>query len=171
MVPDETWKRTYYNEPWYPGDTCQMAIGQGMLLVTPLQMAVVAAALANGGTVVKPYLHKRSDAEGGRRVPFSDDSIELVRLGMLDVVRQGTGKKIANGLAVTCAGKTGTAEIGKGNMRRKNTWVIAFAPFEKPTVAIAMVVERGESGGKTVAPRVNAVFSRIFGRNDGGQRL
>ena len=171
VVPDETWKRTYYNEPWYPGDTCQMAIGQGMLLVTPLQMAVVAAALANGGTVVKPYLHKRSDAEGGRRVPFSDDSIELVRLGMLDVVRQGTGQKIANGLAVTCAGKTGTAEIGKGNMRRKNTWVIAFAPFEKPTVAIAMVVERGESGGKTVAPRVNAVFSKIFGRNDGGQRL
>ena len=56
-------------------------------------------------------------------------------------------------------------------MRRKNTWVIAFAPFEKPTVAIAMVVERGESGGKTVAPRVNAVFSKIFGRNDGGQRL
>ena len=171
MVPDETWKRTYYNEPWYPGDTCQMSIGQGMLLVTPLQMAVVAAALANGGTVVKPYLHKKSGAESGRRVPFSEDSIELVRQGMLDVVLHGTGKKIASGLAVTCAGKTGTAEIGKGEMRRKNTWVIAFAPFEKPTVAIAMVVERGESGGKTVAPRVNAVFSRIFGRKEGGQRL
>ena len=147
-----------------------MAIGQGMLLVTPLQMAVVAAALANGGTVVKPYLHKKSGAGGGRRVSFPEDSIELVRQGMLDVVRQGTGKKIASGLAVTCAGKTGTAEIGKGEMRRKNTWVIAFAPFEKPTVAIAMVVERGESGGKTVAPRVNAVFSRIFGRKE-GERL
>ena len=137
----------------------------------PCSGEVVAAALANGGTVVKPYLHKKSGAESGRRVPFSEDSIELVRQGMLDVVRYGTGKKIASGLAVTCAGKTGTAEIGKGEMRRKNTWVIAFAPFEKPTVAIAMVVERGESGGKTVAPRVNAVFSRIFGRKEGERRL
>ena len=173
VVPDEAWKRTRYNEPWYPGDTCQMSIGQGMLLVTPLQMAVVAAALANGGTLVKPYLHKREGAEApnrpaGNHVPFSSENIDLIRAGMLDVVRKGTGRTIAAGLPVTCAGKTGTAEIGRGETRRKNTWVIAFAPYETPTVAISMIVERGESGGKTVAPRVNAVFAKIFGRTDGG---
>lgn len=175
VVPDETWKKLHYNEPWYPGDTCQMSIGQGMLLVTPLQMAVVAATLANGGTRVKPYLHKKAgmDASGtqpqpeGPVVPFSQESIDLVREGMRDVVTKGTGRKIATGLPVTCAGKTGTAEIGRGETRRKNTWVIAFAPYEAPTVAMAMIVERGESGSKTVAPRVNAVFAEIFGRTEG----
>ena len=177
VVPDESWKMLHYNEKWFPGDTCQMSIGQGMLLVTPLQMAVVAAALANGGTLVKPYLHKRKpEAEEesageahGRTVPFAAESIELIREGMRDVVTGGTGRKIADGLSVTCAGKTGTAEIGMGEAKRKNTWVIAFAPYERPTVAMAMIVERGESGGKTVAPRVNAVFARIFGRKEGGE--
>ena len=173
VVPDETWKMLHYNEKWYPGDTCQMSIGQGMLLVTPLQMAVVAAALANGGTIVKPYLHKKEQVAAqsqthGRTVPFPPENIDLVREGMRDVVTSGTGRKIAADLAVTCAGKTGTAEIGRGETKRKNTWVIAFAPYEEPTVAMAMIVERGESGGKTVGPRVNAVFAKIFGRKKGG---
>lgn len=174
VVPDEAWKKFHYNEPWYPGDTCQMSIGQGMLLVTPLQMAVVAATLANGGTRVRPYLHKKDGNPDGKKrpagpvLPFSRESIDLVREGMRDVVIGGTGRKIATGLPVTCAGKTGTAEIGRGETRRKNTWVIAFAPYENPTAAIAMVVERGESGGKTVAPRVNAVLARMFGRTQEG---
>ena len=174
VVPDEAWKKFHYNEPWYPGDTCQMSIGQGMLLVTPLQMAVVAATLANGGTRVRPYLHKKDSnpdekkRPAGPVLPFSRESIDLVREGMRDVVIGGTGRKIATGLPVTCAGKTGTAEIGRGETRRKNTWVIAFAPYENPTAAIAMVVERGESGGKTVAPRVNAVLARMFGRTQEG---
>ncbi len=173
VVPDESWKMLHYREKWYPGDTCQMSIGQGMLLVTPLQMAVVAAALGNGGTVVKPYLHKKEgeatpSQARGRSVPFPEEHLDLIREGMRDVVTSGTGKKIAADLAVTCAGKTGTAEIGKGDTKRKNTWVIAFAPYENPTAAVAMIVERGESGGKTVGPRVNAVLAKIFGRRKGG---
>ena len=173
VVPDESWKMRHYREKWYPGDTCQMSIGQGMLLVTPLQMAVVAAALGNGGTVVKPYLHKKEgeatpSQARGRSVPFPEEHLDLIREGMRDVVTSGTGKKIAADLAVTCAGKTGTAEIGKGDTKRKNTWVIAFAPYENPTAAVAMIVERGESGGKTVGPRVNAVLAKIFGRRKGG---
>ena len=67
---------------------------------------------------------------------------------------------------MSCAGKTGTAEIGRGATKRKNTWIIAFAPFENPTVALAMIVERGESGGKTVAPRVHNVLASIFGETE-----
>ena len=185
VVPDNEWKKTTFNERWYPGDTCQMSIGQGMLLVTPLQMAVVAAALANGGDVFTPYLFARSEdlppPEPVNTVPYAPSAIALVREGMRDVAERGTGRRIlsrwedaADGsprkrrfdLNVTCAGKTGTAEIGRGETKRKNTWVIAFAPFDRPTVAMAMVVERGESGGSTVAPRIHAVFAHIFGETE-----
>jgi len=182
VVPDDEWKRRNYNEPWYPGDVCQMSIGQGMLLVTPLQMAVVAAALANGGDLYRPYLHEHDRREGVKpvgHVPFPAADIALVRQGMRDVAETGTGKRILTRveddpsvppwkrgkfrLRVSAAGKTGTAEIGRGATRRKNTWVIAFAPFEAPTLAVAMIVERGESGGSTVAPRVYEVFRQAFG--------
>ncbi len=184
VVPDDEWKRQWYNEPWYPGDTCQMCIGQGMLLVTPLQMAVVAATLGNGGDIYRPYLYARdflSKPKPVRHIPFPDESLALVREGMKDVVDAGTGRGIAirtdtavtpNGrhrryrLNVECGGKTGTAEIGRGETKRKNTWIIAFAPFDNPTIAIAMIVERGESGGKTVAPRVHNVLAGIFGENE-----
>ena len=185
VVPDDEWKYRWYNEHWYPGDTCQMCIGQGMLLVTPLQMAVVAATLANGGRVYRPYLYARKEgahiASAVRRIPYEDDAIDLVRKSMKAVVETGTGRAILVRteqaqkpgerrrrfrLKVDCAGKTGTAEIGRGETKRKNTWIIAFAPYENPTVAIAMLVERGESGGKTVAPRVHNVLAGIFGEEE-----
>ncbi len=185
VVPDNEWKMAAFNERWYPGDTCQMSIGQGMLLVTPLQMAVVAATLANGGKVYTPYLFARGADEPPPKpvstIPYDAASVTLVREGMRDVAERGTGRRIltrwedaASGstkkrrfnLNVTCAGKTGTAEIGRGATKRKNTWVIAFAPFERPTVAMAIIVERGESGGSTVAPRIHAVLAHMFGETE-----
>ncbi len=186
VVPDDAWKRRNYGDPWFPGDVCQMSIGQGMLLATPLQMAVVAATLANGGKVYQPFLHRPDVAKSPRpvrRIPFSQADIELVRLGMRDVAEKGTGKAITERrervapesarwrrfrLNSTCAGKTGTAEIGQGKTKRKNTWVIAFAPYESPTLAVAMVVERGDTGGKTVAPKINAILASRFGETEIG---
>lgn len=151
--------------PFYPGLASQSAIGQGRILATPLQMAVECAAIANGGKVYAPYLKKRAAGAPPpspvRKISCTPAQMEVVRSGMRAVVegRKGTGKALG-GLAVSCAGKTGTAQIGGGE---KNTWIIAFAPYDNPTVAVAMVVERGESGGKTVAPRVHAVLASVFG--------
>ena len=151
--------------PFYPGLASQSAIGQGRLQVTPLQMAVECATIANGGTVFTPYLKKRPEGSPPptpvRRISCTPEQMEIVRKGMRAVVegKKGTGKTLG-GLKVSCAGKTGTAQVGGGV---KNTWIIAFAPYDSPTVAIAMVVERGESGGKTVAPRVHAVLAAAFG--------
>ena len=177
-VPDEEWKaRNKHGERWYPGDTCQTSIGQGMLQVTPLQMAVVAAALANGGKIYRPFLKALDSGEAApkpvRSVSYSSSYIELVRMGMKDVVEKGTGYRIRTRpdggkwypLSVSCGGKTGTAEVGVGANRRKNTWIIAFAPFENPTVAIAMVIENGESGGLTTAPKVHNVLAQVFGES------
>ena len=161
VVPDGEWKRRVYNEAWYPGDLPQMAIGQGMLLVSPLQMARVAGAIGTGYLVV-PHLKEGLDS-GRQPLPFSEAQLQVVREGMRMVVDGGTGRRGGEGLAVAVSGKTGTAEVGVGERRRKNTWFIAYAPSEHPTVAVAMVIENGESGGGTTAPKVRNVLAHVFG--------
>ena len=164
-VPDATWKARVYNLPWYPGDLAQAAIGQGMLLVTPLQMACVAGAIATG-RLVTPHFNRNAPVTT-RPLPFAVRHLNAVREGMALVIsgdngETGTGWRGAEGVPVTVAGKTGTAEVGAGERRRKNTWFIAYAPVEAPRVAVAMVIENGQSGGSTTAPRVAAVLRRAF---------
>ena len=172
VVPDGDWKMRMYHERWYPGDLAQMAIGQGMLLVSPLQMAALAGAIGTG-FLVTPHL-KAGLPPDRRRLPFTEHALGTVREGMRLVVTgegdvRGSGWRAGEGLSVPVSGKTGTAEVGRGATRRKNTWFIAYAPSESPTVAVALVIENGESGGGTAAPRVNAILKRIFGTRDGGR--
>lgn len=160
VVPDGEWKLRTYREKWYPGDLAQMSIGQGMLLVSPLQMARMVGAIATGYLVTP---HVKADLHGARTpIAFSAEQLQVVRDGMRMVVETGGGMSAASGLSVSVAGKTGTAEIGRGATRRKNAWFVAYAPIENPTVAIAMVIENGSSGGGTTAPKVGAVLREIF---------
>ncbi|MEI6646935.1 MAG: penicillin-binding protein 2 [bacterium] len=165
LLPDEQWKLNQMNDRWRPGDTCQLAIGQGLLLVTPLQMALVAATIANGGKVYQPHLVKKDGApEPLRKMDWSEAALAVVKGGMQDVVTQGTGRRVqVRGTNVSA--KTGTAEVDVNGKRHKNTWLMAYAPTEAPQVAIAMVIEDGESGGKTVAPLVKEVLVSIFGEH------
>ncbi len=164
VVPDAEWKERTYHERWYPGDLPQMAIGQGMLLVSPLQMARVAGAIGTG-YLVTPHFKLDVEAE---RVPlkFTRGQLEVVREGMRRVVSEndGTGRRGGEGVRVAVAGKTGTAEVGHGEKKRKNTWFIAYAPATNaiPTVAVAMVIENGQSGGGTTAPKVAEVLKAVF---------
>ena len=183
IVPGAEWKLRTYGEPWYTGDLLQMSIGQGMLLVTPLQMALVAGAVGTG-RLVRPHLNADSAPES-RQIPFAADHLDAVRAGMRAVVeKKGTGWRGAEDVGAWMLGKTGTAEVGAGERRRKNTWFIAYAETcafnasgeivrAAPTartrvVAIAMVVENGLSGGGTTAPKVAAILRRIFGRASRG---
>ena len=166
VVPDEGWKMRTYKEKWYVGDLAQMSIGQGMLLASPLQMALVAGALGTGYRVT-PHL-KAGLPSARSPLPFAQKDLEVVREGMRMVVAgdgetRGGGWRCGEGLAVPVSGKTGTAEVGRGATRRKNTWFIAFAPSDNPRVALALVVENGESGGTTAAPRANAILKGVFG--------
>ena len=165
VVPDAEWKWKNYRERWYPGDLAQLSIGQGMLLVSPLQMARVAGALGTG-YLTTPHL--RYGAEVRREVlPFSRQHLRIVQEGMRMVVTgeghiRGTGWRGGEGVPVHVSGKTGTAEIGSRANRRKNTWFIAYAPSENPSVAVALVVENGESGGSTAAPRCANILRECF---------
>ncbi len=178
VVPDEGWKLDRYRERWYPGDLAQMSIGQGMLLASPLQMARVAGALGTG-CLVTPRLKAGLPAER-KPLPFPVPHLNAVREGMRLVVDGGTGRRAGEGVDAWVIGKTGTAEIGRGATRRKNTWFIAYAescgrgedgepvrvPDPETCVALALIVENGESGGGTAAPRAGAVLRSIF--NGGG---
>jgi penicillin-binding protein 2 len=138
-----------------------MAIGQGMLLASPLQMARVAGAIGTG-YLVAPRL--KLDIPVRREpLPFSKKQLDVVREGMRMVVDGGTGRRGGERVAAAVSGKTGTAEIGRGETRRKNAWFLAFAPSEAPSAAVAMIIENGESGGGTAAPRVRNVLAAMFG--------
>ncbi len=163
LLPTAEWKEKTMKDKWRPGDTCHISIGQGLLLTSPLQMAMLASVFANGGKLYRPHLARREGpGECVREMGWPPEAVGLVRSGMHDVAALGTGRRVqVRGIEV--AAKTGTAEYDAGGVRRKNTWVTAFAPYDHPTVAVAIVVENGESGGQTVAPMVHDVLVSVLG--------
>ncbi len=160
VVPDATWKQDHYREKWYQGDLAQMSMGQGMLLVSPLQMACVAGALGTG-YLVTPHLKLGLPVEK-KQLPFPLAHLKSIREGMRLVVTSGTGKRAGEGVDAYLIGKTGTAELGRGATRRKNTWFIAYAEKGNQKIALALIIENGESGGTTAAPRAGAILRKIF---------
>jgi penicillin-binding protein 2 len=192
LIPDAAWKTRVLGAPWFPGETLSVVIGQGYVTSTPLQMAVVAATIANGGTVYRPRIAKRvlnSDGETlqeyGPEVlnetGISAKTLELVRKGMVDVVNSpsGTGQK-AKLPDLHVAGKTGTSQVisgtrGKGKslprQYRDHAWFIAFAPAEAPEIAVACLVEHvGQGGGAVAAPIVHEVLDTYFNITRGEKR-
>lgn len=169
LVPDPKWKERRMKEGWRKGDTCNMSIGQGALLATPLQMALVTSVFANGGEGYRPHLvrdtHRRSLPI--RRLKCNPRSMRVVRSGMHEVVNGegGTGKRAAV-KGVEMAGKTGTAEYGPKEDRKKYTWMTLFAPYEDPRYVAVIVLEEGMSGGSTVAPKIRTLMEGVF-RLDG----
>lgn len=180
LLPDDAWKRRVYHDGWRTGDTANLAIGQGMLLATPLQIAMYTAAVANGGTLFKPRLVLPGEVrepkspvlfpgEISNKISIPTEHLKIVRGGMYDVVnaQYGTGRR-ARVKGLKLAAKTGTAEYGSRSNRRKHTWMIAFAPFDNPEIALAVLVEDGESGGKTVAPIISEALREYFGLEEEG---
>ena len=176
VVPDAVWKQQHYNEKWFAGALAQMSIGQGMLWVTPLQMARVAGAIGTG-RIVKPHLMAGMPVEEDV-LAFPSKALQIVREGMRMVVDGGTGKAGGEGVDAWVIGKTGTAEIGRGEKKRKNTWFIAFAadddkPYRRnvrrKAAAVALIIENGKSGGATAAPKVCQILKSIFNKGEARQ--
>ncbi|HLW71513.1 MAG TPA: penicillin-binding protein 2 [Candidatus Binataceae bacterium] len=189
VMPSTEWKERRFGERWYPAETLSVSIGQGYVGATPLQLADLAEAVANGGTLFKPQFVKEIDAIDGSTVKvfppivqsqahIDPEVLELVRAGMAGVVNQpdGTahGAKMDN---VVVAGKTGTAQVVKeaqGERTKENAlpeeyrdhgWFIAFAPLDHPQIAIACIIEHAGHGGSTAAPAVKAVMQKFFELN------
>jgi penicillin-binding protein 2 len=176
LIPTAAWKKRRTGVAWQEGETLSVAIGQGFNLVTPLQMAVVTATVAMGGTRYQPQILKRIESVEGRQVkvsqpivagklPISPKTLMLVKKGLWNVVNgeRGTAKG-ARFLDVPISGKTGTAQVVSRkedseedpdlipDHLKAHAWFIGIAPTDRPEIALAVIVEHGEHGSGAAAP-------------------
>jgi penicillin-binding protein 2 len=189
LLPSREWKRRARRQPWYPGETLIMGIGQGYYLTTPLQLAAATAAVANNGIYYTPrvvdYLRARGSGEV-TPIPESAHSIPIerqqnwedVRVGMIKVIegQRGTAKGIRTD-AYRIAGKTGTAQVFSlgqdeeyneeeiAEKLRDHALFVAYAPIEDPRIAVAVVVENGGSGGAVAAPIARKIIDGYLAPN------
>jgi len=175
LVPDDAWKRETTGEGWAPGDNVNLAIGQGFLVVTPLQIAVMLAAIGNGGTIYRPQAVLRVAASPGEpevtfppqavgQLPLTPEHLQAIRQGLLGATTdpRGTATHVFQGLGISVAGKTGTAQVDSGEAE-PHAWFAGYAPAEDPQIAVVVVVEHGGEGSKAAAPLFRQVIETYFG--------
>jgi len=162
QVPIPAEKNEMYGEDWYVGDTVTMAIGQGLVLCTPLELAVMVSTVANNGWRVQPHLlasQTNTPITQKIQTGIKPATLNVVRQGLIDVVKKGTGKRMNDGTIPLSAGKTGTVEMPG---HPDNSMYVGFAPADKPEVAIAVIVEGGGFGSVSAAPIAQEVFRTYF---------
>ena len=162
QVPIPAEKQKMYGEDWYVGDTVTMAIGQGLVLCTPLELAVMVSTIANGGWRVQPHLlasQTNTPITQKIQTGIKPATLNVVRQGLMDVVKKGTGRGMNDGTIPLSAGKTGTVEMPG---HPDNSMYVGFAPADKPEVAIAVIVEGGGFGAVSAAPIALEVFRTYF---------
>lgn len=167
LVPDEVWKQASVHESWYPGDTMHLGIGQGFMLVTPMQITQMTSFSASG-KLMRPYLTTRIVGSSGEtKVSPKIVGENLVNPANLDYVRSGMKLACATGgtgwpffeAKYTVGCKTGTAEVAEGN---PNAWFTAYAPFEKPQIVITVLIEDGGEGSSVAGPVAKEVLDYVL---------
>lgn len=170
LVPSPDWKKRVKKENWFLGDTYNTSIGQGNLLVTPLQLARATAAIANGGKllqpkIVKTILHADDPSQDlttivSREQVVGHEIVEVVRQGMRQTVLSGSARSFLS-LPIEVAAKTGTAQTSKSK-DKTHSWFTAFVPFNSPEIAVSVIVEGGGEGFTVAAPVARNVIERYF---------
>jgi len=173
FLPSREWKEEERGERWYVGDTYHLAIGQGDLLVTPLQVAVFTSVFANGGALYRPHFVRqilssddqiiRESQNDPIRKDFIDSyNIHVVREGMRQTITSGSARSL-NSVPATVAGKTGTAQWS--STKENHAWFSGFAPYENPELAFAILVEEGGEGSSVAVPIAKEFLEWYFGEH------
>jgi penicillin-binding protein 2 len=176
LVPSEEWVQRVYHHKWYPGSTISVAIGQGSVMVTPLQVAYVIGGIASAGEFKQPHLLKDAPNVGEKHVELSEDTVEQVTQGMYGVVNEpgGTGNAVKL-QGIEFCGKSGTAQLmsynaasrlglGKG---KNDGWFVGYAPRRNPEIVVAAVVEdTAEHGGTASGPVVRDIVKAYYDKKN-----
>jgi penicillin-binding protein 2 len=168
-IPSAQWKKREVKEIWFPGDTINLSIGQGYLLLTPLQVHNLITTITTEGEVYKLHLVKKIISADGntveeikpeiyRKVNFFADTSKIIKEGLRQTILKGTGWR-ANIKELALAGKTGTAQNPHGET---HAWFIGFAPYEDPEICITVFLENGGEGGEAAAPVARAMLEKYF---------
>ena len=187
LIPTPAWrnrvyrshKNPYIDRPWNQGDNVNLAVGQGDVMVTPLQLARAYAALANGGALVTPHLGGRIVGVNGKTVErikppptrhlnISDETRNVILGGLERAAMEpgGTSYSVMGGMPFAVAGKTGTAERGPG--REDQSWYSVVAPYNDPQIVVTVTVEHGGFGVESAAPIARSILEQYFHINAGG---
>ncbi len=179
LVPTPEWRASHYQSAvdklWTPGHSLFLAIGQGNLEATPLQLAVSHAAIANGGTIVKPHLGLKIVDGSGKLVqklnPGTAGNVDISQ-GTLDEVRRGlrsaasspsgTSSSVFAGYPIAVAGKTGTAEVWDNGRMVDYAWYTSYAPYDNPKYVTVLMIEKGGHGGAVAAPATRLIYDALF---------
>ncbi|MBC8431323.1 MAG: penicillin-binding protein 2 [Desulfobacterales bacterium] len=195
LIPTTAWKKERTGRAWQGGETLSVAIGQGYDLVTPIQMLVLTSAVANGGTIYKPLILKMINTAEGKivvqaqsqvkgKLPAGSQTLELIKKGLWGVVNDSRGTaKAVRIKGIDVSGKTGTVQVvgrkddeeasetEKPDHLKAHAWFVAYAPSVDPQIAVAVIVEHGESGSKAAAPIAREMIRTYLKKTGPGKQL
>lgn len=171
LIPSEAWVERVYHHKWYPGSTISVSIGQGAVMVTPIQLARMVAGVASGGTLVEPHLLKDDANVRATTFPISAKTVDTITQGMWGVVNEpdGTTSELVKLKNIDFCGKTGTAQTMSyqlqnrlGKHVKENAWFVGYAPRENPEIVVAALVQGGGWGSVSAAPIVRDVVKAYY---------
>lgn len=160
-IAGPSWKRRKIKESWYGGDTVNYSIGQGYLLMTPLQVARLYAAIASNGKLFRPKINSNQPVKF-EKVDLSDEIFKILQTGLEEVGSIGTGRS-ASSFGVRVAGKTGTAQNSQG---ADHAWFAGYAPVGNPRYAVVAIAEAGKGGGKVTGPMVGKMLNYLINHKE-----
>lgn len=172
FIPTPEWKEKEKNESWYPGDTLHLAIGQGDLLVTPLQMSLLTSFFAANGNIYQPHLVKEIYNDQVKNIIepkkivtniIKNENIDIVKEGMRAATQWGSARFLAD-LPVETGGKTGTAQVN--GEKNPHAWFTVFAPFTNPEIVLTIIIENGGEGSSVAVPVAKDVLNWYFSKNN-----
>jgi penicillin-binding protein 2 len=176
LVPSEEWVERVYHRRWYPGETISVAIGQGAVTATPLQLAHTIGGIAMGGAFMQPHLLKGAQNVAEQKVNISESTVEKVTDAMYDVVNGAGGTAQAIKLpGIDFSGKSGTAQIinydlrsrlGKAKQFKDNSWFVGYAPRRNPEIVVSVLVQAGGHGSEAAGPVVRDVIKAYYEKKE-----
>jgi penicillin-binding protein 2 len=172
LVPDEAWKKRAFKQPWYAGETISVAIGQGALITTPLQLAYSIGGIAQGGVFRRPHLLLDTKDNSEVRYPLAESTVEHITQALFGVVNEGGTAAASRLEGIEFCGKTGTAQLISGEGLKKvrgstkrfadNAWFVGYAPRRNPEIVVAVLVQHGLHGSSAAAPVARDIIRAYY---------